>query len=38
MNIIDKVTRIEERRIKQNSQKWFDEEIADEIKNLDKLF
>ena len=25
-------------RVKQNSQEWFDGEIADEIKNCDKLF
>ena len=25
-------------RVKQNSQEWFDGEIADEIKNRDKLF
>ena len=27
-----------ERRIKQYSKEWFDGEIADEIKNRDKLF
>ena len=29
---------IKERRVKQNSQEWFDGEIANEIKNRDKLF
>ena len=38
MSVIDKVATKKERRIKQNSQEWFNEEIADEIKNLDKLF
>ena len=38
MSLIDKVTSIKERRVKQNSQKWFDGENADEIKNRDKLF
>ena len=36
--MIDKVAPIKERRVKQNSQEWFDGEIADEIKNRDKLF
>ena len=36
--VIDKVPPIKERRIKQNSQERFDEEIANEIKNRDKLF
>ena len=38
MSVIDKVASIKERRVKQNSQEWFDGEIADEIKNRDKLF
>ena len=38
MSVIDKVATKKERRIKQNSQEWFNEEIADEIKNLDQLF
>ena len=38
MRVIDKVAPIKERRMKQNSQKWFDGEIADEITNRDKLF
>ena len=38
MNVIDKVTPMKERRVKQNSQEWFDGEIADEIKNRDRLF
>ena len=38
MNVIDKVAPLKERRVKQNSQEWLDGEIADEIKNRDKLF
>ena len=38
MNVIDKVAPLKERRVKQNSHEWFDGEIADEIKNRDKLF
>ena len=38
MKITDKVASMKESRLKQNSQEWFDWEIADEIKNLDKLF
>ena len=38
MSVIDKVARIKERRVKQNSQEWFHGEIVDEIKNHDKLF
>ena len=38
MNVIDKVAPLKERRVKQNSQEWFDGETADEIKNRDKLF
>ena len=38
MGVIDKVAPIKERRVKLNSQKWFDGEIADEIKNRNKLF
>ena len=38
MNVIDKVAPLKERRLKQNSQEWFDGEFADEIKNRDKLF
>ena len=38
MSVIDKVAPIKERRVKQNSQEWFDGEITDEIKNRDKLF
>ena len=37
-SVIDKVAPIKERRVKRNSQEWFDGEIADEIKNRDKLF
>ena len=36
--LIDKVAPIKEMRVKQNSQEWFDGEIANEIKNCDKLF
>ena len=38
MNVIDKVTPMKERRVKENSQEWFDGEIVDEIKNCDRLF
>ena len=38
MNLIDKLAPIKEMRVKQNSQEWFDGEIANEIKNCDKLF
>ena len=38
MEVIDKVAPLKERRVKQNSQEWFDREIADEIKNRKKLF
>ena len=38
MKITDKVASIKERWIKQNSQEWFNWEIADEIKNCDRLF
>ena len=38
MDVIDKFAPMKERRVKQNSQKWFDGEIADGIKNRDKLF
>ena len=32
MTVIDKLAPMKERRIKQNSQEWFDREIADEMK------
>ena len=38
MSVIGKVAPIKERQAKQNSQEWFDGEIADEIKNRNKLF
>ena len=38
MSITDKVAPIKERWVKHNSQEWFDREIANEIKNRDKLF
>ena len=37
MVAIDKVAPIKERRIKHNSQEWFDGEISETIKNCDKL-
>ena len=37
MSVIDKVAPIKERQVKY-SQEWFNGEIADEIKNRDKLF
>ena len=37
MSEIDKVAPTKERQVKQNSQEWFDREIADKIKNCDKL-
>ena len=37
MVAIDKVAPIKERRIKHNSEEWFDDEISEAIKNLDKL-
>ena len=37
MSVIDKVAPIKERQVKY-SQEWFHGEIADEIKNRDKLF
>ena len=38
MNVTDKVALLKERWVKQNSQEWFDGEIANEIKNRGKLF
>ena len=38
MSVTDKVVAINERRLKQNYQRWFDGKIADEIKNRNKLF
>ena len=37
MVAINKVAPIKERRIKHNSQEWFDGEIFEAIKNRDKL-
>ena len=37
MAAINKVAPIKERRIKHNSQEWFDGEISEAIKNRDKL-
>ena len=36
MFVIDKVAPIKERRIRHNSQEWFDDEISEAIKNCDK--
>ena len=38
MSAISKIVPIKERQVKQNSQEWFDREIADEIKNCNKVF
>ena len=37
MVAIDKVAPINKRRLKHNSQEWFDGEISEAIKNRDKL-
>ena len=37
MVAIDNVAPIKERRIKHNSQEWFDGKICEATKNLDKL-
>ena len=37
MVAIDKVAPIKERKIKHNSQEWFDGEISEAIKNRDQL-
>ena len=37
MIAIDKVAPMKERRIKHNSQEWFDDEISEAIKNRDEL-
>ena len=38
MGVIDQVAPIKLRRIKQNSQEWFDSEVAEKISDRDKLF
>ena len=38
MGVIDLVAPIKSRRIKQNSQEWFDGEVAEKISVRDKLF
>ena len=38
MNVIDKVAPMKESQVKQNSQEWFDGEIADGIKNRNIIF
>ena len=38
MEVTDLVAPIKSRRIKQNSQEWFDGEVAEKKSVLDKLF
>ena len=38
MGVIDLVAPIKSRQIKQNSQEWFDGEVAEKINVRDKLF
>ena len=38
MGVIDLAAPIKSRRIKQNSQEWFDGEVAEKISARDKLF
>ena len=38
MEVIDQVAPIKSRRIKQNSQEWFDGEVAEKLSVRDKLF
>ena len=38
IKIIDQIAPIKERRVKQNFKQWFDREIANEIKNRDRLY
>ena len=38
MGVIDLVAPIKSRRIKENSQEWFDGEVAEKISAHDKLF
>ena len=38
MLVVNKIVPIKEARIKSNSQKWFDGEIAEQITTRDKLF
>ena len=38
MRVIDPVATIKPRRIRQNSQQWFDGEVAEKISVHDKLF
>ena len=37
LSVIDKVALMKEPQVKQNSQEWFDWEIADGIKNRDRF-
>ena len=38
MEVIDLVAPIKSRRIKENSEEWFDAEVAEKIGVYDKLF
>ena len=38
MNVIDNVAPMKESQVKQNSQEWFNGEIADGIKNCNIIF
>ena len=38
MEVIDQVAPIKSRQIKQNSQEWFDGEVAEKLSVCDKLF
>ena len=38
MEVIDKVTPVKNKRIKRNSQEWFDSEILEKLIIRDKLF
>ena len=38
MEVINKIVPVKNKRIKRNSQKWFDSEISEEFIIQDKLF
>ena len=38
VEVIDKVTPVKNKRIKRNSQEWFDSEISEKLMMQDKLF
>ena len=38
MEVIDKVAPFKNKRIKRNSQEWFDSELSEKLINRDKLF